>query len=211
MFIATPPADPADPARAHAYRAATEQFGFLPNWALAFGQRPDVLAAWQQLNVVIRNGMDRRRYELATIAAAQRLRSTYCVMAHTWMFANRLRLVSPDELGSILHDRQNASALSDVDRAVMDFAERVADEPSEIREQDVLHLRDLGLSDADVLDIALAAAARCFFATVLDAVGTEADHQIADALGPELSAALTVGRPAAEPSTPDPGSATKTN
>ena len=61
---------------ATAHQAATAQFGFLPNWAVALGCGPAVLAAWNQLNTEIRRGMDRRRYQLAPIAAAQALRST---------------------------------------------------------------------------------------------------------------------------------------
>ena len=57
----------------------------------------------------------------------------------------------------------------------------------------------MGLSDDDVLDVALAVAARCFFATALDAVGAQADPELADALGPQLSALLTVGRPPSSP------------
>lgn len=195
MFIETPSPDQADPAVAAAYQAATAQFGFLPNWALAFGRRPAVLEAWQRLNVSIRDGMDRRRYELATIAAAQRLRSTYCALAHSWILSERLNLVGPDELEPILTDRASAPTLSEADRAVMDFADRVARDAGGITEQDVARLRELGLSDTDVLDLALAAAARCFFATVLDAVGAEADPELADAMGPEVTAVLTVGRP----------------
>ena len=55
----------------------------------------------------------------------------------------------------------------------------------------------MGLSDDDVLDVALAVAARCFFATALDAVGVQADPELAEALGPQLAAMLTVGRPVA--------------
>ena len=195
MFIQTTPPGRADPVRAAAYEAATAQFGFLPNWALALGDRPTALAGWQQLNAAIRGGMDRRRYELVSIAAAQQLRSTYCAMAHTWMLSDWLNLVPAAQLPQILTDRANAAVLSDVDRAVMGFAELVARDAHAVTEQDVQRLRDLGLSDADVLDVALAAAARCFFAKVLDAVGAQTDRPISDALGPELSAVLTVGRP----------------
>jgi len=82
-----------------------------------------------------------------------------------------------------------------VDRAVMAFAGKVARDAAAVTAADVQELRDVGLSDDDVLDIALAVAARCFFATALDAVGVQADRQLADALGPQLSALLTVGRP----------------
>jgi alkylhydroperoxidase family enzyme len=111
------------------------------------------------------------------------------------MLVDRLNLAPAEQLPQILTDRADAEGLSDTDRAVMDFAEQVARDAHSVTDQDVQHLRDLGLSDTDVLDVALAAAARCFFAKVLDAVGAQADRPISDALGPELSARLTVGRP----------------
>jgi hypothetical protein len=52
------------------------------NYERAFAKRPDVFAAWQQLNGAIKAGMDLRRHELATLAAARRLRSSYCALAH---------------------------------------------------------------------------------------------------------------------------------
>ena len=36
-------------------------------------------------------------------------------------------------------------------------------------------LRDHGFTDAEIFDIAAAAAARCFFSKLLDALGAEAD------------------------------------
>ena len=177
---------------ATAHQIATAQFGFLPNWAVALGGRPAVLAAWNQLNTEIRNGMDRRRYELATIAAAHALRSTYCAVAQSWLLTHKLGLVAPDELATILGDGADP-----VDRAVMAFAGKVARDAAAVADADVQELRDVGLSDDDVLDIALAVASRCFFATALDAVGVQTDRQLADALGPQLTQMLTVGRPVA--------------
>ena len=52
------------------------------NYERAFAERPDVLAAWGQLNAAIKANMDLRRYELATLAAARRLRSSYCSLMH---------------------------------------------------------------------------------------------------------------------------------
>ena len=48
------------------------------NYERAFELRPEVYAAWVQLNSAIKAGMDLRRYELATLAAARPLRSSYC-------------------------------------------------------------------------------------------------------------------------------------
>ena len=40
------------------------------NFERAFAARPEVYAAWAELNGAIKAGMDLRRYELATLAAA---------------------------------------------------------------------------------------------------------------------------------------------
>jgi len=41
------------------------------NHEAAFAERPEVYAAWGQLNSAIKAGMDLRRYELVTLAAAR--------------------------------------------------------------------------------------------------------------------------------------------
>ena len=57
------------------YEADRAVHGHVPNFAKAFSLRPGVYAAWRRLNAEIKGGMDLRRYELATVAAARRLRS----------------------------------------------------------------------------------------------------------------------------------------
>jgi len=78
--------------------------------------------------------------------------------------------------------------------AVMDFAEKVAGDPTAITAAAVETLRGHGLSDTEIFDVALTAAARCFFSTVLDAVGAEPDAAYRGTLEPELLDVLTVGR-----------------
>ena len=58
---------------AEMYDVDREAFGGLPNFTKAFSLRPEVYAAWRQLNGAIKANMDLRRYELATLAAARRL------------------------------------------------------------------------------------------------------------------------------------------
>jgi alkylhydroperoxidase family enzyme len=79
----------------------------------------------------------------------------------------------------------------------MDLAERVVDDASAIDEADLQRLRDLGLSDAEIMDVVLAAAARCFFSKTLDALGVLPDASFHE-LEPELREVLVVGRPIAE-------------
>jgi alkylhydroperoxidase family enzyme len=86
-----------------------------------------------------------------------------------------------------------------VDRALVAFATKAATDPATIGEADVGALRAHGLSDADVADVVFAVAARCFFATVLDAGGAQADAQLATTFDEPTRAELTVGRPFAGP------------
>jgi hypothetical protein len=57
-------------------------------------------------------------------------------------------------------------------------------------------LRGLGLSDEEIFDVVLAAAARCFFSKALDGAGVAPDAKYSE-LAPELRDTLTVGRPIA--------------
>ena len=161
------------------------------NYERAFAERPEVLAAWVELNTAIKAGMDLRRYELATLAAARRLRSSYCCLAHGSVLIERFG----EPVEEIARDHRNAG-LDEVDIAVMDLAEHVVDDATSIEDSDLQRLRDLGLSDTDIMDVVLAAAARCFFSKTLDAVGVLPDA-VYNELDPELREALVVGRPIA--------------
>ena len=107
------------------------------------------------------------------------------------------RVLEPDDLRGVVVDHRSAG-LEPVDVAVMDLADKVADDATRVTAADVDRLRSLGLSDEEILDVVLAAAARCFFSKVLDGVGAEPDAKYR-ALDPELRDALTVGRPIAGP------------
>jgi uncharacterized peroxidase-related enzyme len=194
-FIETVPEEAAPEAVGQLYEAVRGTYGYLTNFAAAFSLRPEVFGAWMKLNGAIKANMDLRRYELATLAAARRLRSSYCALAHGTVLADRY-LQPGEELGAIASDHR-AAGLDAVDVAVMDFAERVVDDASAITAADLEHLRSLGLSDAEIFDVALAAAARCFFSKTLDALGVQPDNRYAE-LEPGLREALVVGRPIAE-------------
>jgi len=161
------------------------------NMELAFAERPEVYDAWVALNTSVKEGMDLRRYELATFAAAQRLRSSYCSLAHGKILVERF----DEPVVAIATDRAG-SGLDEVDLAVMAFAEKIVDDTGSIGEDDLQHLRDLGLSEKDILDVVLAATVRCFFAKTLDALCTLPDASFAE-LPEDLRAVLVVGRPIA--------------
>ena len=166
--------------------------GVPTNYERAFTERPDVLAAWGDLLRAIRANMDLRRYELATLAAAQRLRSSYCCLAHGKVLIEKF----DEPVLQIATDR-TAAGLDEIDLAVMDLAELVVDDATSIGDEDLQRLRDFGLSDPEIMDVVLTAAARCFWTKTLDSLGVQPDASYRE-LDPELQEVLVVGRPIAD-------------
>ncbi len=164
--------------------------GYVANYTRAFSGRPEVLRAWQGLKDAITSGMDPRLYELATVAAATAIRSSYCSLVHGRILATRYY---PAEQVVRIAENDEAAALDAADAAVVRFARKVAEEAENITREDVDELGDLGFSDADVFNVSLASAARCFFSKAVDATGTLPDAVLQD-IPDQLRFALTVGR-----------------
>lgn len=162
------------------------------NLERAFADAPEAYAAWRALVAAIKGRLGERRYELVTLAAALRLRSSYCSLAHGKILAE----LGEDVL-ALVRNRE-AAGLDAVDLAIMDLAERIVDDATSITDGERARLRDLGLTEQEILDVVLAATARCFFSKTLDALGVLADASFRE-LDPELRDALTVGRPIAQP------------
>jgi len=164
--------------------------GYISNYTRLFTHRPAVYEAWAQLSGSIRTAMGLRRYELVTVAAARTLKSSYCSLAHGRTL--RDRFFETDQLVQVLEDR-HSSELPSEEVAIMDFAEKVTVDATSITAEDIDKLRQHGLGEADILEVALAAAARSFFSKVLDAMGVDPDPAYAE-MEPELKSLLTVGR-----------------
>ena len=76
-------------------------------------------------------------------------------------------------------EQPSGASLDRQDRAVYEFAGKVATDACSIDQSDVDALRDAGLTDADVADVVFAVAARSFFTRVLDGLGAQLDVQTA--------------------------------
>ena len=83
--------------------------------------------------------------------------------------------------------------------ALIDFVEKVTLRAHEISQEDIDTLRAHRFSDTDVLDIALAAAARSFYSKMVDSLGVAPSPEwlkrSESVLGQDLLQKLTVGRP----------------
>lgn len=189
-YISTVPVDEAQDDVREMYLANEAKMGYVPNYVKTFSHRPQVMDAWGNLLGSIRSNLDLRRYELATLAAARGLRSSYCMMAHSSVLLKHDFL--PEQLAAIATSYTDAN-LPPIDVAIMAFAEKIARDATSITDADIQPLRENGLSDAEIFDVAATAAARCFFSKLLDALGTQPDAIYMD-LDENLRQCLTVGR-----------------
>jgi uncharacterized peroxidase-related enzyme len=191
-FLRVTAEDEASPPLADLFASERRTWGYLPNLARTLGLRPHVYRAWRDLNGAIKTTMPPQRYELATLAAAAELRSSYCSLVHGRILAG---LMPEDLVVAVLDD---SADLDPVDRAIVDLARRIVRDASAVEAADLDRLRECGLSDEEIFDVILAITARCFFSKLLDATGTRADAALT-AMPSSLRDPLTVGRPIERP------------
>jgi uncharacterized peroxidase-related enzyme len=172
------------------YDRQQKHYGFVPNYATVFSHRPEVMRRWAELLSAIKRPMSKRRFELATFAAAVELRSTLCTLAHGKAL---LAFFSAEDVMAMARGELPAS-LTAAEAGLMRFARAVARDASAITSSDVAELKGYGYSDAEVFDIAVTVAGRAFFTTVIESLGVATDAPLR-ALDGALRDALTVGRP----------------
>lgn len=186
-IIRTPDPDEVTGPAAELYADDLRTIGYVPSHTRVMANNPDAVRAFEDLLRAARRTMDLRRYELVTLAAARAIGSQACRLAHG---RNALRVFSEDELAAIATDHHDAG-LSDVDVAIMDFAEKLCGDSSAMTDADAAQLRELGLGDDEIVDIALAAAARNFYSRALHALAVPVD--VPPSLSPALRDALLTG------------------
>lgn len=172
------------------YDRQQKHYGYVPNYATVFSHRPEVMRRWAELQAAIKRPMDKRRFELATFAAACELRSSLCTLGHGKAL---LAFFSVADVIALARGETPAS-LTTAEAALMRFARAVARDASSVTAADVAELKTHGYSDAEVFDVAATAAGRAFFTKVIESLGASADAPTKE-LDAELRAALTVGRP----------------
>ena len=172
------------------YDRQQRHYGYVPNYATAFSHRPEVMRRWAELLAAIKRPMARRRFELATFAAAVTLRSTLCSLAHG---KTLLEFFSTEDVIAMARG-ETPPSLSAAEAALMRFACAVAHDASAVTADDVAQLKRHGFSDAEVFDIVVTAAGRAFFTKVIESLGVATDAPLRT-MDASLREALTVGRP----------------
>lgn len=174
------------------YERQQGSWGFVPNYARPFCHRPEIMPLWADLQRGIRSHVEPRRFELATLAAALALRSSYCSLAHgralrTWYTDEQIRAIATGGEAA-------AGVLSGAELAMMAYASKAATAPWQVTAGEIEGLRAHGFSEAEIFDIAAVATSRRFFSGLVEALGGEPDSGFLE-LEESLRALLTVGRP----------------
>jgi uncharacterized peroxidase-related enzyme len=173
-----PPEEAEGEVKAH-YDAAVAEDGYLQNQELLFGLNPAAKAAWRGMVQAITARMDRRRYELVTLAVANELRCRYCVSAHAAVVLDS-NIFDRGQVEAITRDFRTADCLTPAEVAIMAFAQKLTVDANRVTPDDVATLRTHGLTDEEIFDVTLAAAARNFYSKVLNAMGAEPDDAYAE-------------------------------
>jgi uncharacterized peroxidase-related enzyme len=183
LFIQSTSEDAAEGKLREIYEGDKKSLGYVPNHARVFSLRPDVLEAWRAFQGSIRKNLRLRRYELVTLAAAMALNCRYCILAHGSILIKSG--ISVDQLRAILTNF-NEAGLERTEVAMMEFAQKIIRNASQITQADVDVLRSFDLEDVEILDITLTATMRSFASKTFDALGAAPDA-IYDTLEQQLS------------------------
>lgn len=194
MFLKTIDDTEATGRIAELYAAQKAQLGFVMSAMQCLTTRPDMLPAYTDFLAVMRGAftLTQRDWRLITLIAARHVPSTYCSMVYGSQLIDDLG--GRDVVLAVQRDFRTAG-LSPRDVGMLAYAEQVARDAAAVTPADIDALRALGFSDANICDIALCAAFRCFIGRFFDAVGAGPEAAFVDA-DAEFRAALTVGRAA---------------
>lgn len=174
---------------AEIYASDVDHQGFVAAHTRVMTINIDAYDAWENLIGAIAASMGQRRYELVTLAAALGARSTHCRLAHG---KKTLSIVDEGDLIAIARDYRSAPSLSAAEIAMMEFAEKVSSDASSMTDDDSARLRSAGFTDREIVDIALAAAARNYYSRAIQALAVPVDEiDLSDELQAALLAPLT--------------------
>lgn len=186
-IIDTPADDEVTGDVADIYASDRDDYGYVANHTRLMAMNLDAYNAWEALARAVARPLGLRRYELVTLAAAKGAGSVLCRLAHG---RKSLSLFSEDQTERIARDHRDAG-LPDAEVAMMDFAERVSGDAAGMTDEDSELLRRHGFTDEEIVNIALAAAARNYYSRAIAALGAEVEP--VPGLSPRLVAALTEG------------------
>jgi uncharacterized peroxidase-related enzyme len=151
------PAELSDATKTY-FAKCQEKLGLVPNVLLAYAFDEKKLRAFTDTYndlMLGESGLSKLEREMIAVAVSSINHCFYCLAAH----GAAVRQLSGDPmLGEMMVMNFRAADLSPRQRAMLEFAVKLTEEPAKIVEGDRQALRDAGFSDRDIWDIAATAA-----------------------------------------------------
>jgi uncharacterized peroxidase-related enzyme len=135
-----------------------EKLGLVPNVLLAYAFDEKKLRAFTDMYndlMLGESGLSKLEREMIAVAVSSINHCYYCLTAHG---AAVRQLSGEPVLGEMMVMNFRAADLSDRQRAMLEFAVKLTEEPAKIVETDRAALRQAGFTDRDIWDIASTAA-----------------------------------------------------
>src|SRR5690606_38277054 len=136
------------------FRKCEEKLGFIPNVLKAYAfdmQKLEAFVAMYNDLMLAPSGLSKLEREMIAVAVSSQNRCYYCLVAH----GAAVRQLSGDPpLGELMVMNYRAARLSKRQRAMLDFAVKLTNEPWAAEDHDREGLRRAGFSDRDIWDIA---------------------------------------------------------
>ena len=127
--------------------------GFIPNVFLVLAHRPDecrAFFAYYDALMLRDSGLSKAEREMIVVATSAANGCPYCVVAHGAVL--RIYAKNPILADQLTANYRHAD-VTPRQRAMLDFAVKMARRPEEVEETDVETLRGEGFSDEDIWDI----------------------------------------------------------
>jgi uncharacterized peroxidase-related enzyme len=133
--------------------AVHEKAGFIPNVFLAWAYRPEEFRAFFAYHDALlekEGGLTKAEREMIVVATSSLNHCHYCVIAHGAIL--RVRAKDPLLADQVAVNYLNAE-LTPRQRAMLDFAIKVAVESHTVNDEDFARLKSHGLTDDDIWDV----------------------------------------------------------
>jgi len=138
--------------------AVHEKAGFIPNVFLAWAHRPDEFRAFFAYHDALlekEGGLTKAEREMIVVATSSVNHCHYCVIAHGAIL--RIRAKHPLLADQVAVNYLNAE-VTPRQRAMLDFAVKVAERSHEVSDDDLAALREHAMTEDEIWDIGAIAA-----------------------------------------------------
>ena len=149
------------------------KLGVVPNFCRLIGSSPAALGAFAAFQEGLSGTLDAKTRERIALAVAEVNGSDYCLSAHSYLATNFAKL-SPDEIAL----NRKGGSKSVKAEAVVNFADKVADQRGRVGDDDIAAVRLAGYNDAQIVEIVALVAENIFTNYLNEVAKTDIDFPV---------------------------------